>query len=56
MKKPIDEMVVKPTRVVNQRDVDITVRDFYGREHVLFPKMEKELMILTKKEDKDDRR
>jgi hypothetical protein len=46
---------VRPTRITNHKDVDVVVRDFYGREHVLFPMTEKELPMVSTKGKKDDR-
>jgi len=43
---------VKPTKITNHRDVDVVVRDFYGHEHVLFPMMEKELLMVSTKGNK----
>lgn len=50
-----DRLKIENVKVVNTRDVDLVVRDFYGREHVLFPMKEVELPMLTKKGKKDDR-
>ena len=46
---------LKRIRVKNTRDVDIYVRDAFGKEHVLFPNDEKKLVVLEK-EKKNDRR
>ncbi len=46
---------LKRIRVKNTREVDIYVRDAFGKEHVLFPNEEKRLVVIEK-EKKNDRR
>ena len=36
------------TKVKNTKDVDIYLRDAFGKEHMLFPKEEKRLVVLKK--------
>ena len=55
MSKREDRLELETVRVVNTKSVDLVVRDFYGREYVLFPMKEMELEMLTKKGKKDDR-
>jgi len=43
-------MRMERVKVTNNRDVDVCVRDAYGHEHILFPRAEKELVVIT--EDK----
>lgn len=43
-----------PTKIKNTKDVDIYVKDAFGKEHVLFPNEEKKLVVL-KKGKKNDR-
>ena len=47
---------VRKVKVVNTRDHDVVLRDCYGREHVLFPMKEKEVMMLAHTESKHDSR
>lgn len=46
---------LKKIRVKNTRDVDIYMKDAFGKEHVLFPNEEKKLVVLEK-EKKNDKR
>ena len=46
---------LKRIRVKNTREVDIYVKDAFGKEHVLFPNEEKRLVVIEK-EKKNDRR
>jgi hypothetical protein len=56
MNKMSRRMEVRAVKVVNKKDVDIVVRDFCGQEHVLFPKQEKEVVLLVRiEESRDDR-
>lgn len=34
------------TKIKNTKDVDIYVKDAFGKEHMLFPKEEKRLIVL----------
>ena len=40
---------VRDVKIVNHKDIDVVVRDFYGHEHILFPMKEKELPMLIEK-------
>lgn len=46
---------LKRIKIKNNQDVDIVIRDAFGKEYVLFPDEEKRLVVLEK-EKKDDRR
>jgi len=46
---------LKRIKVKNTKDVDIYIKDAFGKEHMLFPNEEKKLVVLEK-EKKDDRR
>jgi len=47
-----EQLEVKRTKITNHKDVDVVIRDFYGYEHVLFPMMEKELLMVSMKGNK----
>lgn len=49
-----EEMELENVRVVNKRDVDVVVRDFYGREHLLFPMSEKEITVFKERKADHD--
>jgi hypothetical protein len=36
---------VKTKKIINRQEVDLVVKDFYGKEHILFPKEEKEIVV-----------
>jgi hypothetical protein len=44
------QLEVRNVRVINAKDVDVVVRDCYGVEHLLFPKGEKQMLVLTQRE------
>jgi len=46
---------LKKIKIKNNQDVDIVIRDAFGKEHLLFPREEKKLVVLEK-EKKNDRR
>lgn len=43
-------MRMERVRITNKKDIDVCIRDAYGHDHILFPRMEKELVVIT--EDK----
>jgi hypothetical protein len=40
-------MRLEKTKVQNKKDYDISVKDAFGNEHVLFPQEEKEIIVLV---------
>ncbi len=44
---------VKTKKIINRQEVDLVVKDFYGKEHILFPKEEKEIVVGTKEGKKN---
>lgn len=54
MPKSRGELKPETVRVVNKRDVDVVVRDFYGREHLIFPMNEKEILMFKERKAGDD--
>ncbi len=44
---------VKKEKIINRQEVDLVVKDFYGKEHLLFPKEEKEIVIGLKEGKKN---
>ena len=48
------QLEVRNVRVVNTRDIDVVVRDCYGVEHLLFPKEDKQMSMLTNLEKSND--
>jgi len=46
---------LKKIKIKNNQDVDIVIRDAFGKEYLLFPKEERKLAVLEK-EKKNDRR
>ena len=46
---------MKRITVKNNRDVDIYIRDAFGKEYRLFPNEEKKLVVLEKEKRNDKR-
>ena len=46
---------LKRIKIKNTKDVDICIKDAFGKEHMLFPNEEKRLVVLEKGK-KNDRR
>jgi len=45
---------LKKIKVKNTKDVDIVIRDAFGREHLLFPSEEKKIVVLEKESKKKE--
>jgi len=44
---------VRTKKIINRQEVDLVVKDFYGKEHILFPKEEKEIVVGIKEGKKN---
>jgi hypothetical protein len=42
----MNRLKICETKIVNGREVDIYVRDAYGKTHILFPRAEKVIMTI----------
>ncbi len=49
----VKKLHLKRIRYRNNQDYDVLIRDAFGNEHLLFPKEEKELVVLTKGKNDD---